>query len=131
MPESGGVVSSEDASSRRVAKVGWGVLLIWTGTVLLLHGGWGVLLIGAGVIVLATQAARMALGLPWERSGGVAGVVLVVCGVWNLFDVSVQLLPLLCIAAGIALLVSTWAAKHRPQASGGNSELPAAPHPKM
>ena len=110
--------------------MGWGVLLIWTGTALLLHSGWGVLLIGAGVIVLATQAARRVLGLPWEWFGGVAGLILVVCGVWNLFDVSVQLLPLLCIAAGIALVGSTWAAKHRPQAPGSHSDLPAAPHPR-
>lgn len=122
------VVSSEDASGRGLVKAGWGLLLIWIGAALLLHLGWGVGLIGAGAIVLATQAARRYRGLQWDRFGIAAGVILVVCGVWNVFDVSAPLVPLLCIGAGIALLVSTWAAKRRPHAPQGQPDLHAAAH---
>lgn len=130
MPDTREAVSSEETSNRRVTRAGWGVLLIWVGTALLLQLGWGVGLIGAGVVVLAMQVIRKSMGLPWERFGIVAGLLLAVCGVWNLFDVSVRLLPVLCIAAGVALLLSNWAARKHPPAPGGHSDLPAASPPR-
>jgi len=130
MPDARQDVSSENASSRTVARLGWGLLLIWIGAVLLLNLGWGVGLIGAGTMALAIQALRRRLGLGWDRFGLVAGLLLVACGVWNVFDVSVQLVPLLCIGAGIALLVSTWAAKRRPRAPGEQTDIHAASHPR-
>jgi hypothetical protein len=130
MPDAREVVSSEDTSSRRLAKAGWGVLLIWAGAALLLHLGWGVVLIGAGAIALAVQALRGYLGLRLDRFGIVAGAILVLCGVWNLFDVSVQLVPLLCIGAGIVLLASTWAARRPPRQPGGPADLHSASHPR-
>lgn len=117
MPDEGQVTSSEAGSSRSVATAGWGLLLIWIGTALLLGLGWGVGLIGAGAIVLVTHAARRYLGQRWDWFGVVAGALLVVCGVWNLYDVSVRLLPLLCIGAGIALLLSTLTGKSPPRAA--------------
>jgi len=131
MPDAREVVSSEATASQRLAKAGWGLLLIWAGAVLLLHLGWGVGLIGAGVIVLALQAIRGYQGLRLDRFGVVAGGLLVVCGVWNLFDVSVQLVPLLCIGAGVVLLVSTWGAKRPPHAPRGPTDLHSASHPRV
>ena len=130
MPDEGQVTSSEAGSSRSVATAGWGLLLIWIGTALLLRFEWGVGLVGAGTIVLAAQLMRRYLGLAWETFGIVAGVLLVACGVWSLIDVSIRLFPLLCIGAGIALLVSTWVAKRPPHAPGGQGDLPAASHPR-
>jgi hypothetical protein len=129
MPNTPQGISNEDASSRSVARAGWGLLLIWIGTVLFLHWGWGLALIGAGTIVLAAQVWRRQLGLKWERSGIIFGLLLLVCGVWTLFDVAVELVPLLCIAGGIALLVSTWAA-NRARATGRRADLQAASHPR-
>jgi hypothetical protein len=109
-------VSSEDVS-RNVARAVWGLLLIWTGAALLLHWSWGVGLVGAGAILLAAQGARRYLRVKLDGFGLVAGVLLVVCGVWNMFDVALELVPLLCIGAGIALLVSIWAARGTRRAS--------------
>lgn len=122
-------VSSKDVSNR-VARAVWGLLLIWTGAALLLHWSWGVGLVGAGAILLAAQAFRGYLRVRIDRFGLVAGLLLVVCGVWNMFDVTLDLVPLLCIGAGIALLVSIWAAKGTRRASGGPPELHAASHPR-
>lgn len=109
-------VSSEDVS-RSVARAVWGLLLIWTGAALLLHWSWGVGLVGAGAILLAAQGARRYLRVKLDGFGLVAGVLLVVCGVWNTFDVALELVPLLSIGAGIALLVSIWAARGTRRAS--------------
>jgi hypothetical protein len=103
--------SGEDSPGRRVTRAGWGLLLVWIGAALLLDLGWGVGLIGAGAIVLGAQVLRAVRGLSWDRFGVAAGAVLVVCGVWNAFDVSVRLVPLLCIGAGIALLLSAWGSR--------------------
>lgn len=130
MPHAHHDVSSEAASSRSVVKAGWGLLLIWIGAAMFLNLGWAVGLIGAGTIVLATQAFRRYRGASWDRFGVIAGVLLLVCGVWNAFDVSVRLAPLLCIAAGIALLVSTWLAKRTPRAPAGQTDLHEASHPR-
>lgn len=121
--------SNEEASTRKVASIGWGLLLIWMGTVLFLHWGWGLGLAGAGAIMLGLQAWRRHQGLPWERSGIVFGLLLLLCGLWTLFDVAIDLVPVLCIAAGIALIVSAWTA-HRTHAPGGPADLHPHPHPR-
>lgn len=129
MPDARSDVSSEDVS-KRVARAVWGLLLIWTGAALLLHWSWGVGLLGAGAIVLAAQAFRGYLRAKIDGFGLVAGLLLVVCGVWNMFDVTLDLVPLLCIGGGIALLVSIWAAKGTRRASGGPPELHAPSPPR-
>ena len=129
MPDTREVVSIEETSNRKVTRAGWGVLLIWAGIALLLNLGWGVGLVGAGAIVLALQAIRGYLGLRWDWFGVVAGLILVICGVWNVFDVSVHLVPVLCIVAGVALLVSTWATKRAHHPPGGQADLPSGSHP--
>lgn len=130
MAEAPRVVSKEeDASARKASGVGWGLLLIWIGLVLFLRWGWGLGLAGAGVIVLAAQAWRRRLGLEWERSGIVFGLLLLLCGLWTLLGLTVDLLPVLFILAGIALLVSAWTA-HRPHAPGGPTDLHAPSHPR-
>jgi hypothetical protein len=86
-------------------------------------------LVGAGAIVLAMQGARSWAGLHADKLGIVAGALLVVCGIWDLFRVSVEIVPVLCIGAGVALLASSWAAKRHPTAGGG-SDVHAASHPR-
>jgi hypothetical protein len=105
------VGSVEGRSSKSLDKAGWGLLLIWTGTALLLHFGWGAGLTGAGAIVLAMHGVRRYAGLPGDPFAIVAGALLVICGVWNLFQVSVDVVPVLCIGAGVVLLASSWAAR--------------------
>lgn len=123
-------VSSDELSSR-VTKAGWGVLLIWTGAALLLHWSWGAGLLGAGVIMVAAQALRGYLRVGIDGFGLVAGLLVALCGVWNIFDVTLNLVPLLFIGAGIALLLSIWTGRGTRRAPGEPPELHASPHPRV
>lgn len=118
-------VSSERAS-KNVARAVWGMLLIWVGAALLLQWSWGTGLVGAGAILVAAQGYRRVSGLKVDRFALVAGLLVVACGVWNLFDVAFELVPLLLIAAGIALLVSTWTSRgtHGAPGTGTSHEAP-------
>lgn len=126
MTETTRETTSEDLSSRKVAGVGWGVLLVWIGIVLFLRWGWGLGLVGAGVIVLAAQVWRRRLGLALEGSGLVFGVLLLACGLWTLLALTADVVPVLCVAAGIALLVSTLTGR-RPH--GPPTDVHAHSHP--
>jgi hypothetical protein len=126
MPEALQGVKKEDASSRGVERFAWGLLLIWIGAALLLRWGWGVGLVGAGAIVLAAHGWRRYLGLKLDLWGLLFGVMLLICGVWTLLEVSIDLVPVLCIAAGIVLLASTRAASRTPR--GGPADVHAASH---
>ncbi len=127
MPDALSSVPSEELS-KNVARVVWGLLLIWTGAAVLLHWSWGVGLVGAGAILLAAQAFRSYRRVNVDRFGLVAGLLLVVCGVWNLSELPVDLLPLLCIVAGIVLLFSTWRGTRH--AGEGRTDLPAPSQPR-
>lgn len=129
MPEVRPEVSREDGS-RSVARAVWGLLLVWLGAALLLHWSWGVGLIGAGVILLAAQALRRYAGLKPDGFALVAGLLLVACGVWERFAIAVDLIPVLCIVAGLALLVLTWTARERHDGPGGPADIHAPSPPR-
>lgn len=122
-------IASEVESSRSVATVVWGLLLIWTGVVVFLHWGWGVGALGAGAILIGAQLVRSSRRLAVDRFGVVAGALLVISGAGSLFEVAIDLFPLLIIAAGIALLVSSWTARAR-HGTGAGPELRAPSHPR-
>jgi hypothetical protein len=86
--------------------VGWALFFVWVGASLLLDVGLGVGLLGVGVITLGGQAARSYAGLRLEGFWVVLGLFFVVGGLWKLMAVELSLVPLLLIAAGLALLVS-------------------------
>lgn len=121
-------VATED-SSRMIARAVWGVLLIWTGTVVLLSWGWGLGLVGAGVVLLAAQAWRSRLGLAVDGFGLTAGALFVLCGAATLFRASIDFFPIVCIVAGAALLVSIWTARPR-HASPDAPDLHPSAHPR-
>ena len=104
-PERGELAGKLDA-------VGWGLFFVWVGVALLLDVGIGVGLLGIGVITLGMQAVRKVCHLPLEGFWVVVGLLFVVGGLWELFDVQLPLVPLLLILAGIALLVSAARGKH-------------------
>jgi hypothetical protein len=91
---------------KKVDAASWGLFFIWVGVALIAHVGWGVSLLGVGIIILGTQVARNYFGLKLEGFWVVAGFFFVVGGVWELFNVPFGLMPILCIGAGVALLVS-------------------------
>ncbi len=118
-----------DGVARNVARAVWALLLIWTGLATLLHWSWGIGLVGAGAILLVAQAARALLGARIEGFGLVAGVLLVLCGAWNMLAIGLELFPLLCIGAGIALLASMLTARGA-RRGAEERELHAHSHPR-
>lgn len=124
-------VRSEGASeaewSKDVARAVWGLLLIWTGSVAFLRWGWGVGFVGAGAILLGAQAVRRYRRLEVDRFGLIAGALLLLCGAGSLAQVAIDLFPLLIIAAGIALLVSTWTSRRHGARPGLQASSPPRP----
>ena len=118
----------EDAS-RNVARVVWGLLMIWIGAVLLFRWGWGIGSIGAGLILLGAQAVRRYRRLKVDGFGLIAGAALVISGSGSLFQVAVDLFPVLCILVGAALLVSTRVRRTR-HASRERTDLQAPSQPR-
>jgi hypothetical protein len=92
--------------TRRLEAVGWGLFFIWTGIAFLAHVGWGVGLLGVGIITLGVQAARRYFELKLEGFWVAVGFFFIAGGIWKLFNIQFGLLPILCIAAGVALLGS-------------------------
>jgi hypothetical protein len=84
----------------------WSFFFIWVGIALLSNLGWGVGLLGVGIIILAKQATRRYMALGLETFGVVCGALFVLGGVWELLSVRISLVPVVCIAAGVALLLS-------------------------
>ncbi len=99
-------VANRRALTKKLEAAGWGVFFIWIGIALLTDVGWGVGLLGVGIIILGGQVSRRYLALKPEGFWVVVGVLFVVGGVWELFNVQVSLVPILCIVAGVALLAS-------------------------
>jgi len=103
-----------------VAACGWGFFFIWVGIALFAHVGWGTGLVGVGIITLGAQMARKYFGLKLEGFWVVVGFLFVLGGVWKLLNVQLGLVPILCIAAGVALLVSVLGGTLRDQSDQQN-----------
>ena len=99
----------------RLDKIGWALFFIWVGTGFLLDLGWGLGLFGIGVIILGGQLARKLFNLRLEGCWVVCGALFVMGGLWSLFGVTLPLVPILLIAAGIALLISSFSRKQEAQ----------------
>lgn len=90
----------------------WGLLFVWVGVGTLAQVGWGYGLIGVGVIILGAQLARrFVVGLELEAFSTAVGLIFLLGGIWELFSVQVELVPILCIAAGVALILSALTAR--------------------
>ena len=86
--------------------VGWGLFFLWVGIALLFDAGWGIGLVGVGIIALAEQAARKYYKLRLESFWVVFGLVLILGGIWEILQIQVDLVPVLFIIAGVAVLTS-------------------------
>jgi uncharacterized membrane protein len=94
--------------SKRLDAAGWGLFFVWVGVSLLLDLSWGVGLIGVAAIILLGQAARTHYDLKIESFWVVVGVLFLLGGIWELFQVRVGLVPIVLIVAGGALLLSVF-----------------------
>lgn len=99
--------------AKKLDVAGWGLFFIWVGTALLVDLSWGIGLVGVAVITLGAQAVRKYFGLAVEGFWLVCGLVFLVGGLWEMYQVEVSLVPILLIVAGGALLVSLAFGTHR------------------
>jgi hypothetical protein len=100
-----------EVTAHKLDAVAWGLLFLWIGIALLANLSWGIGLLGVGVLILGMQTARKYMALPLEIFWVVVGVLFVMGGVWELLSVRVSLIPVVCIVAGIALLISVLSEK--------------------
>lgn len=95
------------ASMKKLDSLVWGFLFIWIGIALFTAIGWGIGLLGVGAILLCEQVARKYLGGSIEIFWIVVGTVFVTGGVSDLSNIHISLIPVACVVAGVALLLST------------------------
>jgi hypothetical protein len=106
-------VNKRDVAST-ISAVGWGAFFVWIGIVMMMEvpHGWALVVIGA--ITLAGQLARTAYGLAREGFWLIVGALFLLGGVWQLFDVQLQLVPALLIGVGLAVILTRiWPAKRQ------------------
>jgi hypothetical protein len=89
---------------RRLDAIGWGLLFLLTGTLLLVEVPEGAWLAGVGAILLGLSAARVVLGAKASRFIVLLGMVALVIGIGEMAGVDVPGLPLLLILCGVVLI---------------------------
>jgi len=114
----GQMMTKRGSLNKKLGVAAWGLFFIWTGIAFLADVGWGAGLLGVGIIALGAQVARRYFALKLEGFWVTVGFLFTVGGIWKLFQVQVGFMPILCIIAGFALLVSIFVGRAR------NSELP-------
>jgi hypothetical protein len=104
-------LTNRNVLHKKLDAAGWGLFFIWIGIALFAHVGWGTGLLGVGIITLGEQVTRKYFALRAEGFWVAVGFFFILGGVWELLNVQFGLLPILCIAVGVALLVSTLVGK--------------------
>jgi hypothetical protein len=103
---------NEDVA-RKLDAFGWGLFLIWLGIVLLAKAQTSVALLGIGIIMIGVQLARVVLKLRMEGFWFVAGLLFIVGALWQLANARIPLVPILLIAAGVALMLTRFFPRHK------------------
>ena len=83
------------------------------GASLLLDVGWGIGLVGVAGIILFGQSARQHFGLRPEGFWMVVGTLFLLGGIWQLYSIDVDLLPIILILAGAGLILSMFRYRSR------------------
>lgn len=89
---------------RRLDAIGWGLLFLLTGVLLLVVVPEGTWLAGVGVILLGVSAAKVLLGAKVNWFIVLLGTVALVTGIGEMAGVDVPGLPLLLILCGVVLI---------------------------
>lgn len=103
--------SEKRALERKVEAGSWGLFFVWLGLGLLFDVGSAIWLLGVASIVLGTQALCSRLGLRVDGFWIVVGLCFLLGGFWELFAVTVALVPILLVLAGAALLITAFRKK--------------------
>jgi hypothetical protein len=91
---------------KRITTIGWGLFFIWLGFVLMINAGSGFILLGVGLISLGMQVARKYSGLESDGFWIVVGILFVIVGIWEMFEITMPLMSVFLIVVGGAFLVS-------------------------
>lgn len=92
--------------AQTISAVGWGAFFVWIGIVMMANVSPGWALVVIGVMTLAGQLARIAFGLVQEGFWLIVGTLFLLGGIWQLFDVQLQLVPALLIGCGLAVILT-------------------------
>jgi hypothetical protein len=95
----------------RLSAAGWGLLLVWTGALILLPGEvgvlWNIWLVGAGAIVLGVAAVAVRLGSMPGWDTWILGTVGLVSGLAGLLGHSISAFGLGLLLFGLVLIGAT------------------------
>lgn len=86
--------------------IGWALFFIWVGVAFLIKTGFGIGLLGIGIITLGVQIARTSYKLKIEAFWLIVGILFFLGGLWELFEPSLPLVPIVLIVAGLIMLLS-------------------------
>lgn len=106
------IPTEADALSHKLDAIGWALFLIWVGFAVLADIGWGWGLIGIAAIILGEAGLRFQYQLNVGRFWIALGVLFLLGGLWDLFQVQWPLAPLILIACGIAVLWGALSGTH-------------------
>lgn len=98
--------------SQKLDAIGWALFFIWVGIAILADIGWGWGLLGVATIILGETAIRWNLDMNIEGFWIVIGLMFLVGGLWELFQVPWPLAPILIIGCGLAVLWGAISGKH-------------------
>jgi hypothetical protein len=99
---------TENAISKHLEEVAWGLLLTLTGIIWILPGipmPFGTWLLGTGVILVGANLVRYAVDRRYETFSLVLGVVALAAGAGEYLAVDVPVLGLALLAFGVVLLL--------------------------
>jgi len=93
-------------TERNLDSIGWGIFFIWIGICSIAGFSFAVGLLGVGIITLGVQFARRFSNLKFEGFWFFAGILFLIGGLFGLFRIEFDLIPIILIAAGVLLLFS-------------------------
>jgi len=102
--KTGAAAAGKSGEEQRLDSIGWALLLMWIGVVVLANFGWGWGLLGASGIILGTQAALWRSAGKFDGFAVACGVVFLVNAAWILLGLTWPLAPVLLILLGASLL---------------------------
>jgi hypothetical protein len=93
--------------SKKLDAIGWSLLFIWIGLVLITGFETGVMLLGIGLIILGGQAGRKYFQLKVEKFWLIVGLLFLGGGLWGISGLNAPFAAVVLILAGVLILFST------------------------
>ena len=122
-------MSGKKTFNHRLAKMGWGALLIWWGVSIMIDPiTIGMSAIGTGLILLGVNAIRLLKGIPTRVNTTVVGIMAIVWGVLDqarfMLSLSIGVsVALLLIVFGLAELLTPLLVRPKIQAEEGSGDV--------